>query len=411
VRRPEIKRSEGAPTQENRSLMTAPARTDPFPLLLLAAGAKGAIASTLAAAVAVCKHAPEKVAPCLTTADKFPRLASIQETRMAGWDVKAESLNRAAQCQGILPEPICRRLKEDNELFQVRAAPPSTADLPDQVAQLSEDIRAFSDLHPGTIPVLVNLLPAAPRYEPVRCRDLEELFRKSKGRPAGPDLAYALAAVLAGVPVVNFTPNVVEISLIVEEARKRGVPLAGRDGKTGQTYFKVVLASAFKARRLAIDGWYSLNILGNADGKNLMEPTRAAEKLANKTDLLDDILGYPVGHQYGSQSHKVHIDYYPPRGDAKEAWDVIDFRGLFDLPMSLRMNLQGRDSILAAPLVLDLARWMAALQLAGRSGPVAELGFYFKKPVGPNPPVTFQAQLACLEQLEAECTRAAGNSP
>ena len=210
---------------------------------------------------------------------------------------------------------------------------------------------------------------------------------------------------LSGVPVVNFTPNEIEIPSLLHEAVERGVPLAGRDGKTGQTYLKVVLASALKARRLYVDGWYSLNILGNADGKNLMEPGKAEGKLMNKTEILDEILGYPVGERYQAAAHKVHIDYYPPRGDAKEAWDVIDFLGLFGLPMSLRLNLQGRDSILAAPLVLDLARWMAVLQKAGKSGLVPELGFYFKKPLGANPPLTYEDQLVGLHNLEASCNR------
>jgi myo-inositol-1-phosphate synthase len=218
-------------------------------------------------------------------------------------------------------------------------------------------------------------------------------------------VAYATAAVLAEVPVLNFTPNEIEIPFLLHEAQERGVPLAGRDGKTGQTYLKVVLASALRARSLYVDGWYSLNILGNADGKNLLEPGKAEGKLLNKTAILDEILGYPVGERYPAASHKVHIDYYPPRGDAKEAWDVIDFQGLFGLPMSLRLNLQGRDSILAAPLVLDLARWLAALQHAGKSGLVPELGFYFKKPLGENPPLTFEEQLNSLRRLEAFCDR------
>jgi myo-inositol-1-phosphate synthase len=134
-----------------------------------------------------------------------------------------------------------------------------------------------------------------------------------------------------------------------------------------------------------------------------MDPERAAGKVANKTDLLDDILGYPVGQQYNTTSHKVHIDYYPPRGDAKEAWDVIDFQGMFNLPMSIRLNFQARDSILAAPMVLDLARWMAALKMAGRSGLIPELAFYFKKPLGQNPPLSFQSQMAGLRNLEMEC--------
>jgi myo-inositol-1-phosphate synthase len=214
-----------------------------------------------------------------------------------------------------------------------------------------------------------------------------------------PDLAYTLAAVLSNIPVVNFTPNTVEFPAVCREALRRGVPLAGRDGKTGQTYLKVVLASALKARSLYVDGWYSLNILGNADGRNLMDPDRACGKLHNKTQLLDEILGYQVGAAYGESSHKVHIDYYPPRGDAKEAWDVIDFKGIFGLPMSLRLNLQGRDSILAAPMAIDLARWAAALKQAGIGGPIAELGFYFKKAVGDHAPLTFQAQLDALDGL------------
>jgi myo-inositol-1-phosphate synthase len=205
------------------------------------------------------------------------------------------------------------------------------------------------------------------------------------------------------VPIVNFTPNQVEIPVVIKEAIKQGVPMSGRDGKTGQTYLKVVLASALKARNLIVDGWYSLNILGNQDGKNLMDPQRAVGKLSNKTDILDDIMGYQVGERYGVSSHKVQIDYYPPRGDAKEAWDVIDFLGVFGLPMSIRLNLQGRDSILAAPLALDLARWMVVLQMAGRSGPIPELAFYYKQPVGHEPPLTFQDQIAVLRELGLCC--------
>jgi myo-inositol-1-phosphate synthase len=251
---------------------------------------------------------------------------------------------------------------------------------------------------------MINLLPAAPPVALDGCKNVAEVFEIA-GNHSLPDLAYALAAVMSDVPVVNFTPNAVEIPALIAEALKRNVPLCGRDGKTGQTYLTVVLASALKARCFTIDGWYSLNILGNADGKNLMEPRRAAGKVANKTDLLDDILGYRVGGRYGAPTHKVHIDYYPPRGDAKEAWDVIDFRGLFDLPMSIRLNLQGRDSIMAAPMALDLGRWLAALQLAGFGGPVPELGFFFKRPVGDRAPLTFAEQLNSLAVLEHRCKK------
>jgi myo-inositol-1-phosphate synthase len=373
------------------------------PLLLLVAGAKGAVATTLAAAVAALHSRPDAVRPFLSTADILFERVSLEATRMAGWDTGQTPMGEAARCQGVLPEDVCRLYADDLDQMPVRPAPqPDEHGLDRQIEQVADDIADFKKTFPGTQPVFINLLPAAPQSPLEHCGSLAELRRAADGRRL-PDLAYAIAAVEAGVPVVNFTPNTIEFAPLAEAARIGGVPLAGRDGKTGQTYLKVVLASALAARSLMVDGWYSLNILGNADGRNLMEPERAAGKLANKTDLLDDILGYPVGRRYGEPTHKVHIDYYRPRGDAKEAWDVVDFSGLFDLPMSIRMNLQGRDSILAAPLALDLARWAAVLQQAGCGGPAPELGFYFKKPVGDNPPVTFADQVACLKQLELRC--------
>ena len=372
------------------------------PLLLLVAGAKGAIASTLAVAVTACRNAPDAVLPSLTTRDKFPYLGTVDKTLLVGWDHDPQPMAVATLCQGILPESVCQLHADALDELSLKAAPSIDKRLSEQVDLLMSDIQSFRHDHPTAIPVLINLLPAAPLTSLSRCRDLAELYDTADSRTL-PDLAYALAAVLSGIPVVNFTPNEIELPVLVAEAVKRNIPLCGRDGKTGQTYLKVVLASAMKARSFTVDGWYSLNILGNADGMNLMEPERAAGKMANKTDLLDDILGYGVGQRYGTPTHKVHIDYYPPRGDAKEAWDVIDFRGLFDLPMSIRINLQGRDSILAAPMVLDLARWMAALKLAGFSGPVADLGFFFKKPIGIHPPITFQEQLNSLAKLEQQC--------
>ena len=371
-------------------------------LLLLVAGAKGAVASTMAAAVAVMQHDPARVLPSLTTGHLFPFLGPLQATRLAGWDNTEESLTGALQRHGVIPESIWKPHAQQLDGITVLRAPVPTDDLKTQVEQLCRDIINFKSQYSRARVVFVNLLPAASQRNFTDCRNISQLFARAE---AGfmPDLAYALAAVAAGVPVVNFTPNTVEIPVLLDEAVKQRVPVAGRDGKTGQTYLKVVLASALKARHLIIDGWYSLNILGNADGANLMDPDRAAEKLSNKTRLLDEILGYKVGENYAAPTHKVHIDYYPPRGDAKEAWDAIDFKGMFGLPMSIRINLLGRDSILAAPLVLDLARWSAALQATGRSGPVPELGFYFKKIVGESPPLTFQDQLLSLARLERDC--------
>jgi myo-inositol-1-phosphate synthase len=371
-------------------------------LLLLVAGAKGAVASTLAVALAAMRRDAASILPSLTTGHMFAGLGPLTSTWVAGWDTGAESYTAAIKRHGVLPDAIWQPLSDDLEQIQVINPPAATVDFKEQVEKLSRDINEFKSQLPGARVVFIDLLPSAVRQDLDGCRSLSQLFSEADISTL-PDLAYTVAAIQSGVPVVNFTPNIVEVPAVLNEAVKKGLPVAGRDGKTGQTYFKVVLASALKARNLFVDGWYSLNILGNADGANLINPDRAAGKLRNKTNLLDDILEYEVGQQYGAPTHKVHIDYYPPRGDAKEAWDAIDFKGLFGLPMSIRVNLLGRDSILAAPLVLDLARWTAALQMAGRSGLIPELGFYFKKTMGESPPLTFQDQVNTLAQLAKEC--------
>jgi myo-inositol-1-phosphate synthase len=371
-------------------------------LLLMVAGAKGAVASTLAVAVATLQKDPNILLPSLTTHNSFPYLAPLHAVHMAGWDTQPVKFSDCIKTHGVVPENIWKPYQSTLDEILIFQAPPLDLDLKAQVRHLMQDIQDIKKQHFNALPVLINLLPAAIQLDLENFTSLSQLY--SKVDPSKfPDLAYALASILSGIPLINFSPNHLEFPVIVQQAVEHRVPVCGRDGKTGQTYFKVVLASALKARCLHVDGWYSLNILGNADGKNLLNPERAAGKLANKTQLLDDILGYPVGEKYGEPCHKVHIDYYPPRGDAKEAWDVIDFQGMFGLPMSIRLNLQGRDSILAAPLILDLSRWMAVLKLTGRFGLIPELGFYFKKPLGKNAPLNFQDQVHRLRELEKEC--------
>jgi myo-inositol-1-phosphate synthase len=372
-------------------------------ILILAAGAKGAIGSTLAVAVCSLNQGDNAVGDYLSTQNRFGRLGISRFFNFAGWDKNLMDLGDAAKSNGVLPNEVSSQYEEKLRQIWIKTPPVEKSDLKSKVKKLMADIREFCTDFPDDIPVFVNLLPASSEHNLAHVSSIEDLY-EADGANAFPDLAYVLAAVLSGVPVVNFTPNEVEVPVVLEEAVRQQVPVAGRDGKTGQTYFKMVLASALKARKLRVDGWYSLNILGNADGKNLMDPGHVAGKLKNKTDFLDDILGYRVGKGYDGPSHKVHIDYYPPRGDAKEAWDVIDFKGIFNMPMSMRLNLQGRDSILAAPLVLDLCRWMAALFRVGRSGPVPELAFYFKKPVGSRlNAVMFEEQIHALNFLEQEC--------
>ncbi|MDJ0887473.1 MAG: inositol-3-phosphate synthase [Desulfobacterales bacterium] len=368
------------------------------PLLLLVPGIKGAIGSTLCLAAKIQRQQPELILPYLTANDLLPADADIPPIEMAGWDLSAAGVAATVIGHGIAPVELSEPLAAELDAIPTAVAPDAAGGLEAQISAIRVDIDRFRTRHPDARPVMINLLPACPQCPAGDGDDLAALDCRRF-----PDLAYALAAVRAGIPLVNFTPNDLTLPDVVEAAVENGVPLAGRDGKTGQTYFKVVLASAFRARRLYVDGWYSMNILGNADGRNLMDPERAHGKLENKTRLLDDILGYPVGENYGEPAHKVHIDYYPPRGDAKEAWDVIDLKGLFGLPMSLRVNLQGRDSILAAPMVIDLALWMTRLQACGYKGPVGELGFFFKKPEGADPPYSFVDQIQALQRLAETC--------
>jgi myo-inositol-1-phosphate synthase len=370
------------------------------PLLLLIAGAKGAIGSTLTLAAHMIQDQPDLVAPYLTSARLWDGGDASGRIHLSGWDRSQITMCEALELHGVVPEALWQKYRGPLDSLSIASAPDETLPLNDQVNQVMRDMAAFRASHPEAQPVLVNLLPACPG-----CTLSDEAGSATEGAAHFPDLVYARAAIRSGIPVVNFTPNALTDDGLMALAAEQGIPLVGRDGKTGQTYFKVVLASALKARHLKVDGWYSLNILGNADGRNLMDPACARGKLANKTELLDEVLGYRVGEAYGESAHKVHIDYYPPRGDAKEAWDVIDIKGLFGLPMSIRVNLQGRDSILAAPMVLDLARWVILLQAAGRGGAIPELGFFFKKPEGERAETTFEGQLYQLNELEALCRR------
>jgi myo-inositol-1-phosphate synthase len=380
----------------------------PKGVLLLVAGIRGAVGSTLAAAVSAIQEAPQLVSPYLMTAGRLPWIGGPSDFAIAGWDTAEGSLAAAIESHGVLEKGMWSPYTQAIEQVAVKPAPAGGLSLKEQVLQAKADMEEFRSAFPAMAPVFINLLPAG------ACPDVDgydtlEALCGEVGAPPLADLVYVIAAVDSGIPVVNFTPNRVEVPAVVDTAQKRGVPVAGRDGKTGQTYFKVVLASALRARALFVNGWYSLNILGNADGENLMDPEHAACKLENKTDVLKDVLGYSPGlKRFGKTAHQVRIDYYPPRGDAKEAWDVIDFESIFGLPMSLRVNLQGRDSILAAPMVLDLSRWLAAARAAGRSGLVPELCFYFKKAAGGSPAAGFGEQLEVLARFEGECSRRHG---
>ena len=201
-----------------------------------------------------------------------------------------------------------------------------------------------------------------------------------------PSQIYAWAALQSGVPFANGAPNLtVDLDCMVELAKTRRVPIAGKDFKTGQTWMKTLLAPGLKARMLGLRGWYSTNILGNRDGEVLDAPENFKSKEVSKLGVLDTILQPAVYPDlYGHIDHVVRINYYPPRGDNKEGWDNIDIFGWLGYPMQIKVNFLCRDSILAAPIVLDLALFMDFAARAGMSGIQEWLSFYWKSPMTPE---------------------------
>ena len=198
-----------------------------------------------------------------------------------------------------------------------------------------------------------------------------------------PSMIYAYAALQEGVPFLNGAPNLtVDVPAMVELARQKGVPIGGKDFKTGQTLMKTLLAPGLKARMLGVQGWFSTNILGNRDGEVLDDPDSFKTKEVSKLDVLEFILQPNLYPQlYGDIYHKVRINYYPPRGDEKEGWDNIDIFGWLGMPMQIKVDFLCRDSILAAPLVLDLVLFADLAQRAQMAGIQEWLSFYFKSPM------------------------------
>jgi myo-inositol-1-phosphate synthase len=198
-----------------------------------------------------------------------------------------------------------------------------------------------------------------------------------------PSMLYAYAALLEGVPYANGAPNLsVDFPALLDLAQKNQIPVAGKDFKTGQTLMKTIIAPGLKARMIGLDGWFSTNILGNRDGDVLEDPESFRTKEESKLSVLEYILQpelYP--ELYKDYYHKVRINYYPPRGDAKEGWDAIDIRGWLDYPMQIKVDFLCRDSILAAPIVLDLALFLDLASRAGMSGIQEWLSFYLKSPM------------------------------
>jgi myo-inositol-1-phosphate synthase len=210
-----------------------------------------------------------------------------------------------------------------------------------------------------------------------------EAGMKSNHPAIAPSMLYAWAAITSGVAFANGAPNLtVDIPALETLARKHGVPICGKDFKTGQTLLKTILAPGFKARMIGLDGWFSTNILGNRDGEVLDDPESFKTKEESKLGVLEYILQPKLYPQlYGHIHHKVRINYYPPRGDNKEGWDNIDIFGWLNYPMQIKVDFLCRDSILAAPIVLDLILFLDLAQRSGMRGIQEWLSFYFKSPM------------------------------
>ncbi len=216
-----------------------------------------------------------------------------------------------------------------------------------------------------------------------------------------PAMLYAYAAILEGIPYGNFTPSfAADLPALVELAENKGVPIAGKDGKTGQTFLKTVLAPALRSRALKVEGWYSTNILGNRDGLALSNEDSLASKIRTKHSVLRSILGYEV------EDHIVDIRFYKPRGDNKEAWDNIDVSGFLGQPMQIKVNFLCRDSILAAPLAIEIARCLDLAKRRGEKGIQEQLSVFFKLPMSKDgkPEHAFHKQEEMLTEwlLETE---------
>jgi myo-inositol-1-phosphate synthase len=362
-------------------------------VLICAIGAKGAIGTTIASGICAFKKFSKEYDKYLVT---NPMISDVfgktEEMEFSGWEQQEISYEIAYNRSKTFSKELFLEIKDGLDKIKVFKAPDPEISIKEQIIQIKANISELREIYPEHSIILVNILPGSDiDYENSKYLTWEEL--KSLKGVTYQDLAYLIASIEEGIPFANFTPNPIELPCVVENAIKKGVPICGRDGKSGQTYFKVVLASGFKARELIVNSWYSTNILGNNDGKTLNDPCKRINKINAKKDVLNNVLGYEVN------DHLVRIDYFKPRGDFKEAWDVIDFKGFLHESMSMRVNLQGKDSILAAPMIIDLCRWLNYAKSQKISGAVSELAFYFKSPIGEHNYFDFSDQLAALRSL------------
>ncbi len=330
---------------------------------------------------------------------EFVPLADLKDLVFAAWDPIPDDAYTAATKAGVLGrdhlEPIADFLKnitpmpaafDQNYVKRLQGTNVKRGKTKRELAeQLREDIRAFKKRAGCDRLVLVWCASTEVFITPGPAHQTLAAFEKAmeQNDPSiAPSMLYGWAALMEGVPFANGAPNLtVDIPALERLAEEKRLPIGGKDFKTGQTMMKTVLAPMFKARMLGLAGWYSTNILGNRDGEVLDDPESFKTKEESKLGVLEYILQPDVYPDlYGKVFHKVRINYYPPRGDNKEGWDNIDIFGWLGYPMQIKVDFLCRDSILAAPIVLDLALFFDLAQRAGLSGVQEWLSFYFKSP-------------------------------
>jgi myo-inositol-1-phosphate synthase len=338
--------------------------------------------------------------PRFTPIKELVPLADLTQLVFGGWDIFPDNGYEAAAKAGVLPAEMLSAVRP--ELEAVRPMPavferawvknldgPNVKKAPTKMHLAEELIRDIEGFRKGSgasraVMVWCGSTEVYAQQKPVH----ETLAAFEKGLKENspdipPSMIYAYAAIASATPYANGAPNLsVDVPALTELARAKGVPIAGKDFKTGQTLMKTIIAPGLKARMLGLQGWFSTNILGNRDGEVLDDPGSFRSKEVSKASVLDAILQpdlYP--ELYGNYFHKVRIEYYPPRGDAKEGWDNIDIVGWLGQPMQIKIDFLCRDSILAAPVVLDLLLFLDLAGRAGLSGIQEWLSFYFKSPM------------------------------
>ena len=335
--------------------------------------------------------------------NEFVPLAGLRDLVFTGWDIFEDDMHAAASKAGVLDRELLNRVKPFLSSIKPRKAVfdrnyVKRLDGPnvkkgknkmDLAEQVRADIRDFKKSSGASRLVTIWCGSTETFIEPGPAHQSLKTFEKALTRndeAIAPSMIYAYASLTEGVPFANGAPNLtVDIPALHELSRHNQAPICGKDFKTGQTLIKTILAPGFKARLLGLSGWYSTNILGNRDGEVLDDPGSFKTKEESKLGVLEHILQprlYP--ELYGNIFHKVRINYYPPRGDNKEGWDNIDIFGWLGYPMQIKVDFLCRDSILAAPIVLDLVLF---LDLAQRTSNLKGIGiqewlsFYFKSPM------------------------------